>query len=77
MSRKYRCRLRSYDFQLPKQTSQQLELQCLFDKTTCKKHNVLKQFFTFFQLVLLNSKINHFVAPFLPPLIRTQGGVKS
>ena len=26
-----------------------------------KKHDVWKQFFTFFQLVLLNSKINHFL----------------
>ena len=43
-----------------------------------KKHDVLKQFFTFFQLVCFNSKINQsFFAPFLPPLIRTQEGVKS
>ena len=59
MSRKYWCFLNSYDFQLPKQTSQQQwYLQC-FDKTTCKKHNALKQFFKFFQLVL-----NHFLRHF-------------
>ena len=63
-------------FQVSKQTNQKhWYLQC-FDKTTGKK-KTFKQFFTIFQLVLFNSKINHCFTLSLPRLIRTQEGVKS
>ena len=64
-------------FQFSKQTNQkQWYLHC-FDKTTCKKNDVLKQFFAFFQLVLVNEKNQSVFAAFLPPFIRTQEGIKS
>ena len=64
-------------FQFSKQTSQKhWYLQC-FDKTTCKIHDVLKQFFTIFQLMRLHSKNDHLSRYFVPPLIRAQEGVRS
>ena len=42
-----------------------------------KKHDVFEQFFTLFQPMLLRSKNACFFLFFLPPLIRTQEGVKS
>ena len=42
-----------------------------------KKHDVFEQFCTLFQPMLLRSKNACFLPFFLPPLIRTQEGVKS
>ena len=42
-----------------------------------KKHDVSKQFFTIFQLVLLQPKKRSFFTLFLPPVIQTQEGAKS
>ena len=64
MSRKYRCFLHLYDFQLPKQTRQKTKYLQFFDKTTCKETRCFEPIFTFFQLVLLYSKINHFLIRF-------------
>ena len=58
MYRKYRCFLHLYDFQLPEQTSQSIGVCSVLTRQRAKKHDVLKQFFAFFQLVLFNSRIN-------------------
>ena len=69
-----------FHFQFSKQTNQkQWYLQC-FDKTTRKKNDVLECFGTLFRIFSARArqvKNQSFFAAFLPPLIRTQEGVKS
>ena len=67
----------SFCFQVSKQTNQKhWYLQC-FDKTTCKKTRCFRAIFHTFSAMLLRSKNGYILLFFLPPLIRTQEGVKS
>ena len=66
-----------FHFQFSKQTNQkQWYLQC-FDKTTCKKKRCFGTIFRIFSARARQVKNQSFSAAFLPPLIRTQEGVKS
>ena len=66
-----------FHFQFSKQTNQkQWYLQC-FDKTTCKKKRCFGTIFRIFSARAHQVKNHSFFAAFLPPLIRTQEGVKS
>ena len=65
-----------FHFQFSKQTNQkQWYLQC-FDKTTCKKKRCFGPIFRIFSARARQVKNQSFFAAFLPPLIRTQEGVK-
>ena len=67
----------SFCFQVSKQTNQKhWYLQC-FDKTACKKTRCFRAIFHTFSAHALPCKKNLFFTLFLPPLIRTQEGVKS
>ena len=64
-------------FQFSKQTSQNhWYLQC-FDKTTCQKTRCFETIFHNYSAHAPPFKKRLFFTLFLPPLIRTQGGVKS
>ena len=66
-----------FHFQFSKQTNQkQWYLQC-FDKTTCKKNRCFGTIFRIFSARARQVKNHSFFAAFLPPLIRTQEGVRS
>ena len=66
-----------FHFQFSTQTNQkQWYLQCL-DKTTCKKKRCFGTIFRIFSARARQVKSQSFFAAFLPPLIRTQEGVKS
>ena len=64
MSRKYRCFLHLYDFQVSRQTSQKHEYVQCFDKTTCKNKRCFVTIFRILQLVLRNVKSKHFLLHF-------------
>ena len=77
MYRKYRGFLHVFHFQFSNQTNQkQWYLQC-FDKTPCKKNRCFGTIFRIFSARARQVKNKSFFAAFLPPLIRTQEGVKS
>ena len=66
-----------FNFQFSKQTSQKhWYLQC-FDKTTCQKTRCFETIFHKFSAHAPPFKKRSFFTLFLPPLIRTQEGVKS
>ena len=67
----------SFCFQVSKQTNQKhWYLQC-FDKTACKKTRCFRAIFHTFSAHAPPFKKRLFFTLFLPPLIRTQEGVKS
>ena len=67
----------SFCFQVSKQTNQKhWHLQC-FDKTACKKTRCFRAIFHTFSAHAPPFKKRLFFTLFLPPLIRTQEGVKS
>ena len=73
---RYQCFLLFYYFQLSNQTSQKhLYLQCL-TRQKCIKPPCLEAICRIFSARALQCKKQSFLAPFLPPLIRTQQGVK-
>ena len=64
-------------FQVSKQTNQKHWYLQRFDKTTCKKQQHFQAIFHNFSAHAPPFKKRSFFALFLPPLIRTEEGVKS
>ena len=77
MYRKYRGFLHFVSSSSQSKPAKNTGIYSVLTRQHAKKHDVLNQFFTVFQLVLLHSKNDHSFILFLLPLIRTQEGVKS
>ena len=77
MYRKYHGFLHLFASRSQSKPTKNTGIYSVLTRQHAKKHDVCEQFFTLFQPMLLRSKNAYFLLFFLPPLIRTQEGVKS
>ena len=77
MYRKYHGFLHVFTSSSQSEPTKNSGIYSVLTRQHAKKNDVLEQFFAFFSARARQVKYQSFFAAFLPPLIRTQEGVKS